>query len=61
MARSRQGKWYIFENVQAWVCPNCGHRYFDAAVVSAMEAGMKAVPADARPVEAYAITLPSPE
>lgn len=59
VARTRRGKWYIFENVLAWVCPNCGHRYFDAAVVSAMEASMKSTPADARPVEAYAIRLPA--
>ena len=61
VTRSRGGKWYIFENVQAWVCPNCGHRYYDAAVVSAMGAGMKSTPPDARPVEAYAITLHLPE
>jgi YgiT-type zinc finger domain-containing protein len=58
VARNRGQKWYIFEDVQAWVCPNCGHRYFDAPVVSAMEAGMQSIPADARPVEAYAIRLP---
>ncbi len=57
VTRSRGGKWYIFVDAQAWVCPNCGHRYFDAPVVSAMETGMQSIPADARPVEAYAIRL----
>jgi len=61
VARNRRETWVIFENVPAWVCPNCGHRYFDADAVSAMEAGMKQRPADARPVEAYAITLPEPK
>jgi len=63
--RTRRGKWYIFENVRAWVCPNCGHRYFDAEVVSAMESamerGVKDIPSSARPLEAYAISLDAPE
>ena len=57
VTRNRQGKWYIFENVPAWVCPNCGHRYFDAEVVSQMEKRMKDKPADARPIEAWVMSL----
>ena len=57
IARSRHGKWYIFERVPAWVCPNCGHRYFDAEVVAEMDNRMQDPPADAHRVEAWAISL----
>jgi YgiT-type zinc finger domain-containing protein len=57
VVRQRQGQWYIFEDVPAWVCPNCGHRYFDADVLEAMEARMKERPADARPIQAWAVSL----
>ncbi len=57
VTRNRQGKWYIFEEVPAWVCLNCGHRYFDAEVASQMEARMKDKPIDARAVEAWAISF----
>ena len=57
VTRSRHQKWYIFEAVPAWVCPNCGHRYYDADVVSEMEKRMTDKPADARPVEAWVISL----
>lgn len=57
VARNRHGKWYIFEDVPAWVCPNCGHRYFDADVVDAMEARMKAPPENARTIEAWVMSL----
>ena len=57
VTRQRAGQWFIFENVPAWVCPHCGHRYFDADVLEAMESRMKATPADARPVTAWAMSL----
>ena len=57
ISRQRQGKWFIFEDVPAWVCPNCGHRYFDADVTSAMEQRMTTPPDDARQVEAWAMSL----
>jgi YgiT-type zinc finger domain-containing protein len=57
VSRQRNGKWYIFEDVPAWVCPNCGHRYFDAEVAEAMEKNMQSRPDDARPVEAWAMSL----
>lgn len=57
VTRNRQGTWYILENVSVWVCPNFGHRYFDAEVVTEMEKRMKHKSADARPVEAWAISL----
>ncbi|HIE55967.1 MAG TPA: YgiT-type zinc finger protein, partial [Chromatiaceae bacterium] len=41
VARQRQGQWFIFEDVPAWVCPNCGHRYFDTDVLAAMEDRIK--------------------
>ncbi len=58
IARQRKGQWFIFEDVPAWVCPHCGHRYFDADVLVAMEERMKTMPADARPITAWAISLP---
>ena len=57
VTRQRGGQWFIFENVPAWVCPNCGHRYFDPAVLEAMESRMKSPPRDARPITAYAMSL----
>jgi YgiT-type zinc finger domain-containing protein len=58
VARQRQGQWFIFEDVPAWVCPNCGHRYFDADVLEAMEERMKTTPEDARPITGWAMSLP---
>ncbi|GIK30121.1 MAG: hypothetical protein UZ13_00717 [Chloroflexi bacterium OLB13] len=57
VTRQRHGQWYIFEDVPALVCPHCGHRYFDAEVLEAMESRMRDMPADARAVTAYAISL----
>jgi YgiT-type zinc finger domain-containing protein len=57
VARQWQGQWFIFEDVPGWVCPNCGHHYFDAEVLEAMEARMKERPADARPIQAWAVSL----
>lgn len=57
VTRNRGGRWFIFEDVPAWVCPNCGHCTFDAEVVEAMEQRMTAPPDDARPVEAWAMSL----
>jgi YgiT-type zinc finger domain-containing protein len=58
VTRQRNGEWFIFENVPAWVCPNCGHRYFDADVLEAMEDRMKTTPEDARPITGWAMSLP---
>lgn len=58
VARQRKGQWFIFENVPAWVCPHCGHRYFDPDVLEEMEKRMKTAPKDARPITAWAISLP---
>jgi YgiT-type zinc finger domain-containing protein len=57
LTRKRQGKWYIFEDVPAWICPNCGRRYFDAEVLDMMEANIKRTPDDARRIEAWEISL----
>jgi YgiT-type zinc finger domain-containing protein len=57
IARQRGGQWFIFEDVPAWVCPQCGHRYFDAETVLAMEERMKSTPDDARPITAWAMSL----
>lgn len=60
VTRRRHGQVFIFENVPAWVCPHCGHRTFDADVLAAMEERMETRPDDARPVEAWAMSLPIP-
>ena len=57
VTRQRKGEWYIFEDVTSWVCPHCGHRYFDADVLEAMEQRMQSTPADARRISAWAISL----
>ena len=57
VTRQRGGQWFIFEDVPAWVCPHCGHRYFDAAVLEMMEERMTSTPPDARPVTALAMSL----
>ncbi|TVR23071.1 MAG: type II toxin-antitoxin system MqsA family antitoxin [Anaerolineaceae bacterium] len=57
VTRQRGGQWFIFEDVSAWVCPHCGHRYFDADVLEVMESRMQSRPMDARPVTAWAISL----
>ena len=59
LTRHYKGKIYVFENVPAKVCPNCGHRYYDGPLILELESLMKEPPPDARPVEAYAITLPT--
>jgi YgiT-type zinc finger domain-containing protein len=35
-----EGKLFVFEDVPARVCRQCGERYFDAAAVKAMEAAV---------------------
>jgi YgiT-type zinc finger domain-containing protein len=32
-----EGKLFVFEEVPAQVCPQCGEKYFEAKVVKAME------------------------
>lgn len=57
MTRQRGGQWFIFEDVPALVCPHCGHRYFEADVLAAMEERMWSTPDDARPIMAWAMSL----
>jgi|GEM_PF-1302557 len=57
VTRHRKGQWFIFENVPALVCPNCGHRYFSAETLMAMESRMTAKPDSARPITAWAMSL----
>lgn len=52
------GRWYIFKDVPAKVCPNCGHRYYDGPMLLRLERLMKeGRPSSARPVEAYTIAF----
>lgn len=55
VTRTRDGKFFVFDDVTAHVCPNCGHKYFGAAAVMIMEEFMKNIPANAERIEAYRI------
>lgn len=57
VARHRKDQWFIFEDVPALVCPNCGHRYFDADAAKMMDDRMTTTPEDARPVEGWVMSL----
>ena len=61
VTRQRNNTWFVFERVEAWVCPNCGHRYFDADTALAMEEQMNEIPPDAQIIEAYSITMNKPQ
>jgi YgiT-type zinc finger domain-containing protein len=61
LTMTRNGKWYIFENVPAHVCSNCGHKYFDGPMILYLERLIDEKPDEARPVEAWAFSLPSPD
>jgi YgiT-type zinc finger domain-containing protein len=60
VTRQRHGQWFVFEGVWASVCPNCGHRYFSADMLEAMEKRMNSatIPADARPISGWVMALP---
>jgi YgiT-type zinc finger domain-containing protein len=56
---AREGRWYIFENVPAQVCPNCGHRYYDGPELLKLERIIIENPESGRRVEAWAFALPT--
>jgi YgiT-type zinc finger domain-containing protein len=58
LTMTRDGRWYIFENVPARVCPNCGHRYYDGPLLLKLERMMLEQVDQARPVEAWVFSLP---
>ena len=53
-------QWFIFENVPAQVCPNCGHRYYAGPMLLDLERLIDEHPEQARKVEAFAFSLPRP-
>ncbi|MBI5668321.1 MAG: type II toxin-antitoxin system MqsA family antitoxin [Chloroflexi bacterium] len=59
LTMQRNGRWYIFENVPAKVCPNCGHRYYDGPTLLRLEQMIRDNSDDLRPVEAWAFSLPT--
>jgi YgiT-type zinc finger domain-containing protein len=61
LTMQRDGRWYIFENVPARVCPNCGHRYYDGPTLLRLEQMIRDNSDDLRPVEAWAFSLPEGE
>ena len=50
LTRQRCGQWYIFQDVLAWVCLHCGHRYFDADVLETMKKRMTSTPTHDMPL-----------
>ncbi|MBN1284305.1 MAG: type II toxin-antitoxin system MqsA family antitoxin [Anaerolineae bacterium] len=58
LTMKRGGRWYIFENVPALVCPNCGHRYYDGPMLLELERMIFEEPEKAHAVEAWAFALP---
>ncbi|MBI5958795.1 MAG: YgiT-type zinc finger protein [Chloroflexi bacterium] len=57
----REGRWYIFENVPARVCRRCGHRYYNGPLLLELEKMISDQIDQARPVEAWAFSLPITE
>jgi YgiT-type zinc finger domain-containing protein len=55
---TNDGRWYIFENVPAMVCPNCGHAYYDGPLLLRLEDMMTESPEQGHPVEAWSFSLP---
>jgi len=61
LTMTRNGRWFIFENVPAHVCPNCGHRYYDGPMLLKLERMITEQLSEARPIEAWAFSLPNPD
>ena len=55
--RKRKGQVFVFENVPARVCQNCGERYFAAEVVQTMERLMTAPEAQRRTISVPVIAF----
>jgi YgiT-type zinc finger domain-containing protein len=58
LTMKRNGRWYIFENVPAKVCSNCGHRYYDGPTLLKLERMILEQADSLRPVEAFSFSLP---
>lgn len=58
LTMKRNGRWYIFENVPAKVCSNCGHRYYDGPTLLKLERMILEQSDSLRPVEAFSLSLP---
>jgi YgiT-type zinc finger domain-containing protein len=55
----RGGKIYLFEDVPARVCPNCGHRYYNGPMIIELERLIREnALKGAQPVEAYRVPFP---
>lgn len=61
LTMTREGRWYIFENVPARVCQNCGHRYYNGPLLLSLERMITDQIDQARPIEAWAFSLPVAE
>lgn len=58
LTMKRNGVWYIFENVPAKICPNCGHRYFDGPMLLKLEKMILDEADGLQPVQAWTYALP---
>ncbi len=53
---NRGNKLYVFEDVPARVCPNCGHRYYNGPMITHLEQMIRENTLQgAEPIEAYKI------
>lgn len=59
LTMKRNGRWYIFENVPARVCPNCGHRCYDGPMLLDLERMILEQAEELYPVEAFGFSLPA--
>ena len=56
LSLTRGAKLYVFENVPAQVCPNCGHRYYDGPMITRLERLIREnALTGAEPLEAYKV------
>jgi YgiT-type zinc finger domain-containing protein len=58
LTMTNEGRWYIFENVPAMVCPNCGHAYYDGPLLLRLEDMIIEQPELGHPVQARSFALP---
>jgi YgiT-type zinc finger domain-containing protein len=58
---NRGGTLYIFDNVPARVCPNCGHRYYNGPMITRLERLIRAGNlSGAEPVAAFRVPYTEP-
>lgn len=51
------GKWYVVENVEAEVCPECGERYFAAITLDEIDAMLRGAHTVKRRLDVEVVSL----